>query len=172
MRLSLSVATIAIGAAVAAANPGLTEVKTVYLLPMSNSLDQYLANMLTRSGLLQVVTDPQKADAIFTDKIGQPFQDKMDELYPPAEQPKAEDDNGESKDPWGQPIQKLSTVSKGRGTVFLVDRQNRNVIWSIYSPVGGTQPNDVNRRATDITKKLQKDLQPKEHKETIPSPHQ
>ena len=171
MRLSLSVAAIAIGAAVATANPALTEVKTVYLLPMSNSLDQYLANMLTRSGLLQVVTDPQKADAIFTDKIGQPFQDKMDELYPPPEQPKAEGDSDEKKDPWGQPIQKLGSISKGRGTIFLVDRQNRTVIWSIYSPVSGSQPNDTNRRASDITKKLQKDLE-KEHKEVIPPPHQ
>jgi len=172
MRLSLSLTVIAIAAAVAAANPALTGVKTVYLLPMSNSLDQYLANMLTQSGLLQVVTDPQKADAIFTDKIGQPFQDKMDELYPAPEQPKAEGDNSdEKKDPWGQPIQKLGSISKGHGTIFLVDRQNRNVIWSTYAPVSGSQPNDTNRRATDITKKLQKELQ-KEHKETIPPPAQ
>ncbi|HZT37571.1 MAG TPA: hypothetical protein VFA28_06720, partial [Bryobacteraceae bacterium] len=100
---------------------------------------------------------------IFTDKIGQSFEEKMEELYPPPAPPKSEENGGE-KDPWGEPIQKLSSVSKARGTVFLVDRQSRNVIWSIYSPVGRTRPDDVDRRASEIARKLQKDLQ-KDRKE-------
>jgi hypothetical protein len=163
MRLSLSLAALAAGVAFAAASPDLTQIRTVYLLPMSNNLDQYLANRLTQSGLFQVVTDPQKADAIFTDKIGQSFEDKMQELYPPPAPPKSEENSAE-KDPWGQPIQKLSSVSKARGTVFLVDRQNRNVIWSIYSPVGRTRPDDIDHRASEIARKLQKDMQ-KDRKE-------
>ncbi len=158
MRRSLTLAACTTLVALGAANPDLKQIRTVYLLPMSNNLDQYLANRLTQSGLLQVVTDPHKADAIFTDKIGQSFEEKMEELYPPPAPPKSEENSAE-KDPWGQPVQKLSSASKGRGTVFLVDRQNRNVIWSIYSPVGRTRPEDIDRRASEIARKLQKDLQ-------------
>ncbi len=158
MRVSLSLAAVAMSVALAGANPDLAQIRTVYLLPMSNNLDQYLANRLTQSGLFRVVTDPQKADAIFTDKIGQSFEDKMQELYPTPAPPKPEE-NSTEKDPWGEPIQKLSSVSKARGTVFLVDRHNRNVIWSIYSPVSGTRPGDTDRRASDIARKLQKTIE-------------
>ena len=51
-------------------------VKTVYLLPMASGLDQYLALQLTSSGVLQVVTDPKKADAILTDGIGARLEDR------------------------------------------------------------------------------------------------
>ena len=56
-------------------------VKTVYLLPMAGGLDQYLALQLTSGGVLQVVTDPKKADAIFTDGIGARLEDSLSELY-------------------------------------------------------------------------------------------
>ena len=51
---------------------GLDDIKTVYLLPMTNGFDQYLAIRLTTGVVLQVVTDPEKADAILTDRIGTP----------------------------------------------------------------------------------------------------
>ena len=35
----------------------LLEVHNVYILPMGSGLDQYIANRLTRSGVLQVVTE-------------------------------------------------------------------------------------------------------------------
>ena len=35
----------------------------MYLLPMPNGLDQYLANRLTKVAFFQVVTDPKTADA-------------------------------------------------------------------------------------------------------------
>src|SRR5437762_7219070 len=56
-------------------------VKTVYLLPMAGGLDQYLALKLTSGGVLQVVTDPKKADAILTDGIGARLEDSLTELY-------------------------------------------------------------------------------------------
>lgn len=141
--------------AFAGKNPQLDAVHSVYLLSMSNALDQFLATELTRIGLLQVVADPQKADAIFTDKIGKPLEDKLDELYPP-ETVKKDDD----KDPLSQPQQRLGGFSKGRGTVYLVDRKTRNVVWSIYVPVRGSQADDVNHRAHTIVARLQKDLRP------------
>ncbi|HEY1204319.1 MAG: hypothetical protein ABSH46_16780 [Bryobacteraceae bacterium] len=60
----------------------LTQVHKVYLLPMTNGLEQYLANRLTSLGVFQVVTDPKKADAIFTDRIGEAFESRQTEWFP------------------------------------------------------------------------------------------
>jgi hypothetical protein len=148
--------------------PQLQTVHTVYLLPMGSGLDQYLATRLTQMGLFQVVTDPQKADAIFTDNIGQGFEQKMQQLYPPPPDPKTEDkekdkDNTDDKDKdlLGKPYQPFGSFSRGHGTVFLVNRQSRNVVWSIYWPVRSTRPDDVNRRADQIATKLRKDVRGK-----------
>ncbi len=67
----------------AVTNPQLQQVRSVYILPMSGGMDQYLANKISRQGLFLVVTDPLKADAILTEQIGEPFERKLDELYPP-----------------------------------------------------------------------------------------
>lgn len=146
--------------AVATNNPQLDAVHTVYLLHMTNSLDQYLANRLTSTGLLQVVTDPQKADAIFTDAIGEGFEAQMETLYPPPNKKKADKDS-ETDTAYGDAGQRFGSSPKGRGTVFLVDRRTRNVIWSVYSPIRGSRPDDTERRADNITKKLQSALKPK-----------
>ena len=50
-------------------------------------MDQYLANQLTTLGVFQVVADPQKADAIITDRLGEPFEAKLKDLYPPPPPP-------------------------------------------------------------------------------------
>ena len=50
-------------------------------------MDQFLANQLTTDGVLQVVTDPQRADTILTDRIGEPLESKFKELYPPPPPP-------------------------------------------------------------------------------------
>jgi hypothetical protein len=63
-------------------NAELAQVHKVYLLPMSNGMDQYLANWLTKLGIFQVVTDPKKADAIFTDHLGEAFEGRQAELFP------------------------------------------------------------------------------------------
>src|SRR5262245_17416748 len=73
----------------------LAEVRNVYLLKMPKGFDQYLANQLTNGKVFQVVTDPKLADAIITDQIGENFQAKMDELYPPPEPPKEEKEPAE-----------------------------------------------------------------------------
>lgn len=74
----------------AALAPGadLTAVRTVYVMPMSRGLDQYLANRLTARHTFLVVTDPKRADAIFTDRIGESFQTELENIFPdpkPAE---------------------------------------------------------------------------------------
>jgi hypothetical protein len=152
----------ALGLSLAANKPQLDAVHTVYLLPMGGSLDQYLATRLTQLGTFQVVTDPQKADAIFTDKIGEGFEQKMQELYPPPEtKTDDEKDADKDKDPYGKPGQRFGSFSRGHGTVFLVDRQSRNVVWSIYWPIKSSRPDDVNRRADQIAEKLRKDIKGK-----------
>ncbi|HXN45237.1 MAG TPA: hypothetical protein VN893_01260 [Bryobacteraceae bacterium] len=62
--------------------PELLQVHKVYLLPMTNAMEQYLANRLTGLGVFQVVTDPNKADAIFTDGIGASFESRLADLFP------------------------------------------------------------------------------------------
>ena len=48
---------------------------------MSGGMDQFLANRITRMGKMQVVADPLTADTILTDKIGAPFEKRLDLLY-------------------------------------------------------------------------------------------
>src|SRR5947209_137944 len=64
-----------------AAHPELAQVHSVYLLPMTGNLDQLLAVRLTESSIFQVVTDPRKADAIFTARIGASFEEALKDLY-------------------------------------------------------------------------------------------
>jgi hypothetical protein len=149
---------LTLGLAFAGKSPQLDTIHTVYFLSMGNALDQYLATQLTSFGLFQVVTDPEKADAVFTDKIGKTLEDKLDELYPPETPKKTEE---ETNDPLSQPQVRVgSGISKGRGTVYLIDRKTRNVVWSIYMPVRGSQPDEVNRRARSIADQLRKEMLP------------
>ena len=161
-------------------NPQLKQVQSVYLLPMIGGLDQYLANHITSQGLFQVVTDPQKADAVFTDRIGEGFEDRLAELYPDlakqaekaaqekkaAEEKKASGEKSEDKktDDWSSsaPKARSTSFSRARGTLFLVDRKTHSVIWSIYSPSKSSQPRDLNRNADAIAKRLIFDVKGKQ----------
>jgi hypothetical protein len=73
------------GALLSAAD--LAGVRSVYLMPMSRALDQYLANRLTSEHVFQVVTDPKLADAIFTDKLGESFQIQLENISPTPKPP-------------------------------------------------------------------------------------
>ncbi len=67
--------------------PGLSQVHSVYVLPMANGYDQFLANHLAKSGLFEVVTDPKLADAVLSEYVGPGFEEKMGELYQPPSPP-------------------------------------------------------------------------------------
>jgi len=116
----------------------LAGVHSVYLLPMSRGMDQYLANRLTGDRVFQVVTDPKKADAIITDRIGEAFEVQMDSLYPPPrpEKPTPPKDSKEAKKSTemvagsplgGETMNKVtdpslnSSFGRGKGMVFIVD---------------------------------------------------
>ena len=178
-------ASLALAGSAKAPNPQLEAVKTVYLLPMSNGFDQYLANAISRLGVLEVVTDPQKADAVLTDHVGAAFEDTMKGLYPPPAPPqprKAEEATGpdtakkkkseeeSEKDAAAKaeaeqitkqneaPV--YSTFSRGRGMIFLVDRHSRSVLWSTYDKPKDTQPKTLDHLAHRIASQLSTDRNP------------
>ena len=138
----------------AAPRPDLAQIHTVYLLPMSGGLDQYLAVRITEHSLFQVVTDPSKADAVFTDKIGASFEDTMKSLVAPPK-----DKDHETEDTYAKPT--MSPLSRGKGSLFLVDRKTGNVVWSLYEAPVRTASVDMSRLAARIASKLGKDLKAK-----------
>ena len=140
-------------ASAAIAHAQLKQGQTVYLLPMGGGLDQYLATRMVEQHLFQVVTDPQRADAIFADRIGEGLEEKLAELYPDEtkkpEKDKKSDDNAGAQKRVGS-----TNLQRGKGTIFLIDRRTHTILWSIYSPSRSVQAKDVNRNAESIAKKL------------------
>ena len=129
--------------------------KNVYVLPMSGGLDQYLALRLTETGVLQVVTDPQKAEVVLTDRIGGHFEETLDSLFAPKEPVKLSDgkDKPVTTEFGHATMQPLST---GRGAIFLVDRTSRNVVWSTYEKPRNSTPAELNHSAQTIVDRLAK----------------
>ena len=127
-------------------------------------MDQFLANRLTTMGVFQVVTDPQKADALITDRIGEAFQAKYDELYPPPAPPKPVKDEKSAKDDKKKddlsdgPVTRLSSFNTGKGNFFIVDRKSRNVLWSIYERSQNSTPGELTKTAERVVKRLKTDL--------------
>jgi hypothetical protein len=131
-------------------------VKTVYVLPMAGGLDQYLALQLSSSGILQVVTDPKKADAILTDGIGTRLEDSLTELYgAPVEADKSDKDKDKSNAA-NSARPGMRTLSSSRGLVFLVNRTSRDVLWSTFERQKSTDPEDLRHVAKKIVERLAK----------------
>jgi len=146
----------------------LSKVHSVYLLPMASGLDQYLANRLTHEHVFQVVTNPKSADAMFTDRIGATFEDKLADLESNPEPVKrAESDDDPSKQQSTATTNKLpdvtanSSFGRGKGTVFLVDPKSHQVLWSAYRPPKSSNSDEMNRTASDIVSRLKHDLKTK-----------
>jgi hypothetical protein len=159
----------------AAADPAITQVKAVYLMPMGKGLDQYLATQLTKDRVFDVVTDPELADAVLTDRIGPAFEQAFLALYPPppppapppaaakpdtaAEKPAAEKSIGESLSDRPDLPPRVSTFARGRGSVYLIDRKTKRVLWSDYRPPRSSRPDEVNRAADKLVDRLEDDLE-------------
>lgn len=151
---------------------------SVYLLPMSNGLDQFLANHLAAVKNFSVVTDAQKADLIFTDRIGPALENRLDELFPPPAPPKPAADSEKEKDTdkdsqsagigdtANQPDApgSMSVLARGKGNIFLIDLKSRNVLWSIFQPSEGSAPEELNRTAVKIVEQLNKAVKPPKKK--------
>jgi hypothetical protein len=148
----ISLLLVSAGLLLAAPRPELAQIHTVYLLPMSGGLDQFLAVRITEHSLFQVVTDPTKADAVFTDKIGASFEDLVRTLD-------AKNKPATTEDSYQRPS--MSPLSRGKGSLFLVDRKTGNVIWSLYEEPVRTDSLDMSKLAQRIASRLGKDLRAK-----------
>jgi hypothetical protein len=121
--------------------------RTVYILAMSNALDQHIASRLSSTRVLWVVLDPASADAVLTDSLDDAFWTWMQRAYPltnvssTAEHPRA----SVHDTPPGGPF---------RGTVFLVDPRQRLVLWSAYEMPRNDTPPELDRAASRITNQL------------------
>ena len=179
--------------AMAAIHPDLPQVRNVYLLPMGQGLDQYIANHLTRTQMFQVVTDPAKVDAVFTEMLGKDFEHRMEQLYPSPEKLKAEKERAEKekaerekaskdkgkatekdKDKAPEPaverreestFMRSSSFNRGRGNVFVVDIKTRRVLWSFHHRPKNSSPPEIDKAADEIVDQLGKDLRPPKPKQ-------
>jgi hypothetical protein len=132
-------------------------VKTVYVLPMAGGLDQYLALQLTSGGVLQVVTDPKKADAILTDGIGARLEESLAQLYGAPVDKNVDKDVDKDKagtTEFAHPA--MRPLSSSRGVVFLVNRTSRDVLWSTFERPKNTQPEELRHAAEKIVDRLAK----------------
>ncbi len=142
-------------------------VRNVYLLPMASGLDQYLANHLTSVGVFNVVTDPQRAQAVFTDQIGRALELQFAELYPPPAPEKPAEDEEDAKsatnaddtasEDQGGPAERprLSSFGRGKGNIFLVHRESRAVLWSTHHRPKNTTAREMDKAAAKIVGLLQ-----------------
>lgn len=157
---------------VLASSQDLSGVHSVYLLPMSQGLDQYLANRLTNEGIFRVVTNPKLADAIFTDRIGEAFEETLADLSPnpepvspPADKQPSEETPNNSL--LGDTVNKLSnpathsSFGRNKGTFFLVNPKSHQVLWSVFQPPRDSRSAQLNRTASDIVNRLKRDLKQK-----------
>ena len=146
-------AATALAISLSASAAGLDDIKTVYVLPMSNGLDQYLAAQLTSGTVLQVVTDPQKADAVLTDHVGQSFEQSLADLY--STKPSASDKDADKTEDTGNTFARSGMQGqRGRGNIFLVNRKTHDVVWSYFEAPGDKTPNGMRRTAAKISTKL------------------
>lgn len=168
---------------------GLSDVHTVYLMPMAHGLDQYLINRLTSEHVLQVVVDPKLADAVLTDHLGESFKAKLEEFFPTPAPPAPEKSEkaGKEKADKADKSEKAgkaekapddasalvsgmtgnqsnpaasSTFGRAKGTVFLVDAKSRLLVWSTYELPKSFSSKDLDRTASDIVSRLKSDLYP------------
>ena len=131
-------------------------VKTVYLLPMANGLDQYLASRLTSDSVFQIVTDPKKADAVLTDHVGESFERSLDDLY--GTTVKDEDKDKKNGDNGAGSFARVGGGQRSRGTYFLVERHTRDVLWSDQEIPKDNTVKETRRIADRIASRLAKAL--------------
>lgn len=157
MKLFYAVALCAAAPLFAAVNPQLKQVNTIYILGMTGGMDQYLANQITETGIYQVVTDPQKADAVITDRLGEAFESKLKELYPRASSTAEDKKTADANSGLGR----VTSLGRGRGNFFIVDRRSGAVLWSVYEEPKGSTPEELTKTAHKIVRRLKNDLSEK-----------
>ncbi len=151
----------------AAETPQLQNVGRVYLWPMSNAFDQYLAQQMTAEGVFEIVVDPKLAGAVMTEKIDNTFLQALDELFPSGDAAGKKEGAGE-KAKGGDGLQGDFRASRPanhpkaapRGTLFLVDITSRKVIWSTYLKEFPADPDQLHKQARGVVGKLKEQVRP------------
>jgi len=144
----------------------LAKVHAVYVMPMSQGMDQFLANRLAGQHVFQVVSDPKLADAVLTDRIGGALNASLDEIAPTAKpaadtkDPKDAKKDSASMSPPANPSL-TSAFGRGKGTFFLVDAKSREVLWSTFQVAKSSAANQLDSTASDIVSRLIRDLKKK-----------
>jgi hypothetical protein len=142
--LALLIAAIAC-APLSAADTLSPRFRTVYVLEMTDGLDQYLSSRLTANRAFWVVLEPTSADAVLTQSLDETFWNWLAHNYPP---------------PAGSPASTRSPlVTNSRnlrqpGMVFLVDPRTRVVLWSYWISPKKATPDELNRNAEIIAAQL------------------
>jgi hypothetical protein len=116
---------------------------------MANGLDQYLAARLAAGSVLQVVTDPHKADAIMTDHVGENFEKSLDDIFGTVPAAKGSSDTTPT-------FARLQGGQRSRGTYFLVERKTRDVLWSDEENPRDNTVKETRRIAARIADRLTK----------------
>jgi hypothetical protein len=158
MKWLLLIAALSVAQGADVTHPELAEIKTVYILPMTYSLDQFLAIRLTKGGVVRVVTDPKLADAIISDHIGSSLEDTLKTLY--GEKKVTEPVDPDDKDKAKQPTAFSGPMAGGarsKGAVFLLERKTRSVVWSDYVRPKSASADELNHVADKIAGQLEKD---------------
>lgn len=157
---------------------GGSEVRTIYVMPMRHGLDQYIASHIAREHLCEVTSDPARADAIFTDGLGDSLQQQLEKLHhtPKPEEPKpaetvqsdksaSDKDESDTKEKPASPKTfrdpeppHASTFGKGKGTLFVVDSRSRVVLWSVYEKPVASNPHSLDGSAKRVVHQLKQDL--------------
>jgi hypothetical protein len=140
-----------LGLPLAAAEPALTEIQKVYVMPMSGGFDQYLAEQLTREGVFTVVVDPKQATAVLTERADRGFAEALEEVSGPAK--KAAPASGPEPLPaYRRP------AGRGRGNVFLVGVASHQVLWSTFRDRDDLSPKGLSRTARLVVQDLKRGL--------------
>jgi hypothetical protein len=158
MRWLLALAAIA--APLAAAD--LSTVGPVYFWPMNGALDQYVAERVTSEGLFPVTVDPAQAKTVMTDRIDGKFFDGMNEIFSAPEAPASKDAAAAESGSIEAGLAARRSANRPRGnpegTVFLVDVQTRQVVWSAYIGEYDRNPKRLHREAKQVVGELRKGL--------------
>jgi hypothetical protein len=151
----------------AADNSQLQNIGKVYLWPMTNAFDQYLAQQITAEGVFEIVVDPKLAGTVMTEKIDNTFLQALDELFPPADEVSKKekaDEKSKSSDGLQGDFQNRRAgnhpKAAPRGTLFLVDIASRKVIWSTYLKDFAPDQNELHKQAREVVAKLKDQVKP------------
>lgn len=137
----------------------LSAVGPVYFWPMNGALDQYIAQEVSSQNLIGVTVDPAQAKTVMTDHIDSKFFEGMNEVFTVKTEAVADDATEEvSSIESGQTSNRPANRPRGApmGTVFLVDVQSRQVVWSTFLGEFTRQPKRLHKEARRVVSELRK----------------